>query len=71
LKDENWICGLIIEPVKPASYHRTGYFKVGGDENVQEVVAAWETASYSDEYFIGEVLGPNGDGQKMCIITLI
>jgi Heterokaryon incompatibility protein (HET) len=60
------ICGLVINSVPPGHYRRTGYF-----ETPSRALEVQSIASYEDEYFVGEALGPNEDGQKMCIITLI
>lgn len=61
---EDTICGLIIEPVQPASYRRVGLFYARGDHgtNFRKTLEAQKEASYEDEYFIGEALGPNENG---------
>ncbi|KAN0106778.1 HET domain containing protein [Hyaloscypha variabilis] len=64
------ILGLVIEPVQTGSYRRTGYFGSMPDD-IEGFSEAKKRASYEDKYFVGEALGPDDDGQKMCIITLI
>jgi hypothetical protein len=63
--------GLIIDPIQPGSYRRTGMFMVVGENRIQAVLEAHTYASYEDKLFIGEPLGLDEEGQKMCIITLI
>jgi hypothetical protein len=70
--NEDIICGLVIEPVQPTSYRRTGYFEIVdyyGD--FEEFEAAEDEATSESKYFIGESLGSDEDGREMCIITLI
>jgi hypothetical protein len=64
------ISGLVIEPVQKGSYRRTGYFRSIPDK-IEGFSEAKERATYEDKSFVGEALGPDDDGQKMCIITLI
>jgi hypothetical protein len=72
LEDEPMICGLVIEPVQPASYQRTGYFRTFGNSDVQQFLDAQKLNSHEDKNFIGEALDiVDEDGMKMCIITLI
>jgi len=71
VRGDQVVCGLVIDPIQPGSYRRTGFFEVFGEENTQAVWEAQENASYEDKYFIGEPLGLDEEGQKMCIITLI
>jgi hypothetical protein len=65
------LCGLVIDPIQPGSYRRTGLFMVVGENRIQAVLEAHKYASYEDKLFIGEPLGLDEEGQKMCIITLI
>jgi hypothetical protein len=64
------LCGLVLEPVEPASYRRTGYFDVLGG-SIQDFMAVQDEATSQNKYFNGEALGPDKDGHEMCIITLI
>jgi hypothetical protein len=69
--NEKALCGLLIDPIQPDSYRRTGLFMVYGEYSTQAVWEAQKNASYEDKFFIGEPLGVDEEGQKMCIITLI
>jgi hypothetical protein len=70
-KNKKVLCGLVIDPIQPGSYRRTGLFMTRGEDDIQAVLEAQKHASYEDKYFIGEALGLDEDGQKMCIITLV
>ena len=70
-KNKKVLCGLVIDPIQPGSYRRTGLFMVCGEDGTQAVLEAQKNASYEDKYFIGEASGLDEEGQKMCIITLI
>jgi hypothetical protein len=69
-EDDELLCGLVIEPVEPASYRRTGLFTLT-EEDVQDFMAAQDEATSQNKYFVGEVLGPDENGHEMCIITLV
>lgn len=65
------IRGLVIEQVGQGSYRRTGCFESFEIVDAPVILKAQKEASYEDKYFSGEALGPDEEGHKMCIITLI
>lgn len=69
--DRRVIHGLIIEPAGHSFYRRIGSFETKKEDNGQDILGAQKEASYEDRYFVGEPLGLDEEGQKMCIITLV
>ena len=67
------LSGLVIEPVSTDCYRRTGYFETYSKypDEIDLLLKAQKKASYEDKFFVGEALGPDAEGKKMCIITLI
>jgi len=63
------ICGLVVEPILPASCRRTGYWQSHG-EDIGRLLEMRDQATAGDGWFIGEEVGTNADGYES-VVTLV
>jgi len=58
LSGDDLMCGLVIEPVDPRSYRRTGYFELWGEGEIEGALDAQKGVSYVDKFLSGRRWDP-------------